>query len=320
MVFNMSMPLVSVIMPCYNNQEFVVASVQSVLSQDYPNIEVIVVDDGSTDLSLEKLAQFGDKITIISQANQGPAAARNTGMLAAKGEYIAFNDSDDLWLPGKLKAQISYMQKQPEIGLCFTDWRVWNGLTPIEEVIKQSHKDKIRVEVDPNQTGWLYIKLLEDSLVHTTTAIIKAEIIKTVGVFNTDYRVGEDYDYWLRISRQYQMAKLTNIYSLYRDNPTSITKKVHPHNFSLLVLESTIANFGLQCPSGDVISQQKIDYYRGIRNFNYGFQCFYAGHREKAYRAFRNCVGLQYRTFKSSLYALLSSNNFLYNQFKDRKS
>lgn len=303
-MLNMTMPLVSVIMPCYNSQQYVAEALDSVLQQDYPNLEVIVVDDGSTDNSLQILQQYGNRITIIRQANQGPAAARNTGMQAATGKYIAFNDSDDLWLPGKVIAQVNYLESHPETGLCFSSWAVWDQQQPLSQLL-QHLPDEADKTVVAGRTGWLYLPLLESSVVHTTSAMLRRNLIEHVGLFNTGYRLGEDHDYWLRISQYCQMAKLARVFSVYRDNPNGTTKRMPPKNYSLLVLESALAQYGLNCPSGNSISQRQANQYLGERHFTYGYSAMLQGDRNKARYAFRHCITYRYKTLKS-LWLLLA--------------
>lgn len=102
--------LISVVIPNHNGAQFLVEAVSSVIGQDYPEIEIIVVDDGSTDNSIERLREFGTKIKVIETSNRGASAARNAGIFAAKGEYLAFLDSDDLWTEDKLSLQFELMQ------------------------------------------------------------------------------------------------------------------------------------------------------------------------------------------------------------------
>ena len=102
---------VSAIIPTYNRAALVTEAVDSVLAQTYQNVEVIVVDDGSTDGTQERLAQYGDKIRVIYQQNAGPSAARNLGIASATGSLIAFLDSDDLWLPTKLERQVTLLEQ-----------------------------------------------------------------------------------------------------------------------------------------------------------------------------------------------------------------
>ncbi|WP_213999931.1 glycosyltransferase [Arsukibacterium sp.] len=316
----MSMPLVSVIMPCYNNASYVVAALESVLSQDYPNFEVIVVDDGSSDDSVSVLRQFGNRITLIQQANQGPAAARNNGIKAAKGKYIAFNDSDDFWLPGKLSAQITYLEQNPDIGLCYCHWAVWDSPVTFKEISdRYSYKDQL-LKTDPNYTGWLYLKLLKDSIIHTITAVIRRSVLDDIGLFNANYRIGEDHDLWLRISQKYRIAKLNNVFAIYRDNPTSITKGVHSQNFSLVVLQTALNNYGLSCPSGEKISQSLVNSYLGARHFSYGYNAMIKGHRDKALKSFQGCISCKYRLSKALVFWFICALPPVYHLFLKRKN
>lgn len=109
-----SEPLVSVIIPVYNRADKICAAVDSVLGQSYPNIELIVVDDGSTDNTAEVLKKYGSRVKVLRRENNGPAAARNHGASASKGEIIAFLDSDDVYLPGKIERQVKVLQKAGE--------------------------------------------------------------------------------------------------------------------------------------------------------------------------------------------------------------
>lgn len=316
---NKCAPLVSVIMPCYNSAVHLNAAIDSVLNQDYPNIELIVVDDGSTDNSLQILQQYGERITVICQKNSGPAAARNTGMRAAKGDYIAFNDSDDIWLAGKLTAQITLLESTPTTGLCYTGWIVWDQQQSLESVIKQ-RPEVSATECVPELSGWLYLKLLAVCYIHTTTAVFRKDVLQNVGYINEDYRIGEDHDYWLRISQYCQVTKLKRAYSVYRDNPAGITKKLHAKNYSLLVLEDNLNKFGLTCPSGAAISKQQAEQYLGQRHFIYGYQAMLSRQRKTAFTAFRSCVRYRYKWTRALLLMLVCSNTLTFNALLRSKS
>ncbi|SNY51640.1 Glycosyl transferase family 2 [Arsukibacterium tuosuense] len=316
----MSCPLVSVIMPCYNNESFVKAAVESVLLQDYPNFEVIVVDDGSTDGSFVELQRFGDRITIIQQKNLGAAAARNNGLETARGQYIAFLDSDDIWLPGKITAQVNYLEQHPETGLCYCQWAVCEHEVTSAEMIERFATTYLPMQTEQNFTGWLYLKLLEKSVIPTITVMLRRDVLEEVGLFNTNYRIGEDHDLWLRISFKYRITKLKNVYAVYRNNPDSITKSVQKQNFSLLVLQSAITNFGLTCPSGEQISEKLLNEYIGERHFSYGYNALVKGERNKALDSFKGCIKCRYKLFKATIFALICTIKPLYSFFLHHKN
>ena len=110
-MFIQNKPYVSVVIPAYNCAGMIAETLHTVLEQDYPSIEIIVINDGSTDATLSVLASFGDKINVINQLNSGSAVARSKGIHEAKGKYIAFIDSDDVWFPHKLETQLKFMHK-----------------------------------------------------------------------------------------------------------------------------------------------------------------------------------------------------------------
>jgi len=234
-------PLVSVIVPAFNCADYIADSVTSALDQDYPNKEIIVVDDGSTDGTLDALSAFEGRITVIQQQNSGSAVARNTGIKAAKGEFIAFLDSDDIWFPGKLAIQTEYMASHPEIGLVYHRWLVWEldhaGVFPplsIPEIPAD------RLAVDSDYSGWIYRQLFNESIIHTTSAMLRRELIERAGMFDTELRKGQDYEYWFRISRHTQVSKLKAVLSAYRINPQSVTNQPSTVNYAALVIKKAL--------------------------------------------------------------------------------
>lgn len=123
MSYSVDYPLVSVIIPLYNCERFIVQAVESILKQSYENYEIIVIDDGSTDESRQRLEPYFDRIRYIYQYNQGVAAARNRGIELSKGELVAFLDHDDYWLSDKLAVQVNYLRENPKIGMVHSGWR-----------------------------------------------------------------------------------------------------------------------------------------------------------------------------------------------------
>jgi len=117
-------PFISVIIPTYNRWPWVGEAVQSVLAQSYRSFELIVVDDGSTDVTAQEMGKFAGDLRLVRQSRRGVAAARNRGVTLARGKYIAFLDSDDLWLPDKLAIQTAFMGQNLDIEICQTE-EVW---------------------------------------------------------------------------------------------------------------------------------------------------------------------------------------------------
>jgi glycosyltransferase involved in cell wall biosynthesis len=192
MTKRLNKPLVTVIIPTYNRGWIVKDAIDSVLEQDFIDYELIVIDDGSDDNTPQILKAYGNKINMLHQPNKGVSAARNRGIAAASGRLIAFLDSDDQWLPGKLSAQIKFFQDHPEA------------------VINQTQELWIRngVRVNPKKrhhkfSGMIFEKSLALCLVSPSAVMIKKSLFSVVGVFDEQLPACEDYDLWLRISCRY---------------------------------------------------------------------------------------------------------------------
>lgn len=187
-------PLVSVIIPTYNQPEFLVEAVDSVLAQTYPHVEVIVVDDGSRDHTAQVVAdRYGERVRYIYQENAGTAAARNTGIEAATGELIALLDHDDRWLPQKLERQVPYFANHPEAGLVFTGGRSFDGrdgrtLSEFETAATLDFHDLLE---------WCYIVC--------ATTMFPKRVVEEVGGFDAKLRGSDDWDMWIRISARYKV-------------------------------------------------------------------------------------------------------------------
>lgn len=185
-------PTVSVIIPSFNRGWILKEAVDSVLTQDFHDFDLIVVDDGSGDNSSKLLASYGKRINVIKQENRGVSSARNNGIASSSGKYIAFLDSDDIWLPGKLSAQLAFFEKNPDALICQTE-EVWvkNG----KRVNPAKRHKKI--------SGFFFEKSLELCLVSPSAVMVKRRLFDTVGLFDETLPACEDYDMWLRVNCLY---------------------------------------------------------------------------------------------------------------------
>jgi glycosyltransferase involved in cell wall biosynthesis len=195
-------PLVSVIIPTYNRAHVIGRAIESALMQTYPSIEVIVVDDGSTDETGKVLWRYGSGLRTISQSNAGPAVARNMGIGASHGEFVAFLDSDDVWHPTKIEQQVSAVSRFGDgCGSCFTD-AAFAGASSIAKTAFQlaglslgevSGKldDAIRFVAEPPGAGprmWIQ------------SMLVRAEAARRVGGFDPQMRYGEDEEFCFRLA------------------------------------------------------------------------------------------------------------------------
>ncbi len=185
-------PLVSVIIPTYNRGWILKEAIDSVLAQDFLDFELIVVDDGSNDNTPDILEAYQEDIIIVRQNNKGVSAARNRGIASASGDFIAFLDSDDLWLPEKLSRQVEFFNSNPDAMICQTE-EIWirNG---VRVNPKKRHK---------KFSGMIFEHSLSLCLVSPSAVMIKKSLFEEVGLFDESLPACEDYDLWLRISCRY---------------------------------------------------------------------------------------------------------------------
>ena len=212
----MSSVKVSVIIPTYNRADMLVEAIESILSQTYQDFEIIISDDGSTDGTAEAILQFGDKIRYRYNENSGlPAVARNAGLKVARGEHVAFLDSDDLWLPDKLSKQIRILESDPGVGLVCSNAYVINH--------KGERKQKLYQTPGQGKRGDVFIDLLKSNFIITSTCLIRRDALEQVGGFSESdlLQVGEDYDLWLRIARTWIVEYIEDPLVYYLDTPAA---------------------------------------------------------------------------------------------------
>jgi glycosyltransferase involved in cell wall biosynthesis len=213
-----SMPTVSVIIPTYNREQLLGRAIKSVLVQTYQDFELIIVDDGSTDNTERLVKNFkSEKIRYIrSRENKGVSAARNIGIQSAKGDYIAFQDSDDEWMPEKLEKQMrAFETAPPEVGIVYT------GFLMIT-VNKRDYKPS--AEITPKDGNIFRSILRGEYLVAPQTTVIKRECFEKAGMFDEDFLSLEDWELFLRFSRYYQFKYINEPLLLYYYQPNSVPR------------------------------------------------------------------------------------------------
>jgi len=189
--------MVSVIIPTFNRGYIVAEAIESVLSQTYRDFEIIVVDDGSTDNTREVLEPYRDRIRYFYQENKGVAGARNKGIEESRGAFIAFLDSDDIWLPEKLERQRQLFDHCPELGLVYTRfWRVYYG----------GQKKKLEPKDKYLKKGYIYPQVLFTYLIWAGSVMARKDCFNRVGRFNTSLPLVQDRDMWLRIAREFKIS------------------------------------------------------------------------------------------------------------------
>ena len=211
----MPSPTVSVVIPAYNAAPFVRRAVDSVLAQSWADRELLVVDDGSSDGTLQVLGAYGERIRVLCQANAGPAAARNRGLREAAGRYVAFLDADDWWLPAKLSRQVALLDGQPGVGFCSTatrvvtqdgapaaDWPCGGGGRPLLETL------------------FVHSAAVSGS---TSGVLARRDLLLAAGGFDEALRGFEDPDLWIRLAARAGYACISEPLTVVVRTPGSVS-------------------------------------------------------------------------------------------------
>jgi glycosyltransferase involved in cell wall biosynthesis len=195
----MASPLISVLLPVHNRAERVGEAVESVLGQMYPHVELIVIDDGSTDRTAAVLERFGTRLVRLSQPRRGAYAARNLGLRHAHGELIAFIDSDDRWFPDRLVRQLPLLDA-PDVGLAFGDAVLvdYRGPAPV-------HGRLTAFQITPPRRGWVTRHFAYGNFVPTSSVLVRRRCLEAVGRFAESTPLSADYLTWFRISLESQL-------------------------------------------------------------------------------------------------------------------
>ena len=240
---------VSVIIGSYNHGQYLPSCIESVLKQTYKKLEIIVIDDGSTDNTKETIAPYFDRITYQYQENQGRGASRNAGINLAKYPWVAFLDADDLWTPDKLEKQINAVKDHPEVDLLVTNAIWFDGDTIVQNDYfksmnlfhKQpvSHFDHLHVFTEK-----LYRLFIDENFVNLSSVLVRKECLYQIGLFDVTLPRAQDRDLWLRLSRQYTFAYLDEILTHSRTHTLNDgLRTIHPYLSRIQLFEKAY-NFG----------------------------------------------------------------------------
>jgi len=206
-------PIVSVVMSVYNGEKYLRESVESILNQTFSDFEFIIINDGSTDVSREILESYHDeRIVLVHQENVGLTRALNKGLALAKGKYIARQDADDISRPERLEKQVAFMEAIPSVGLLGTRFEFIDENGTI-----------VRTSPLPTENSILQDQLISINLFCHASVVIRREALEKAGGYRDFFRYSQDYDLWLRIAEQYEIANLTYMLVQYRELPDAIS-------------------------------------------------------------------------------------------------
>lgn len=215
---------VSVVIPVYNGEQYIQETLESVLGQTYPDVEVIVVDDGSTDSTLDILASYGDRLRVFRQKNSGAAAARNKGIQEATGKWVAFVDADDVWLPEKLENQLAACSEY-----------LWSHTASVFR--GGVNNGKLDSDFTPKHAGCVLEKLVCGNFITTSTVVVDRAVLLESGGFDVSLRSVQDWDLWIRIASKHALGYLSEPLALYRVHAASAsrsTRKTLPNHMRVI--------------------------------------------------------------------------------------
>ena len=202
-------PRVSVVIPVYNQADFLREAIASVIAQTYRDFELIVVDDGSTDSSGDVARSADPGVRVIRQENQGVSAALNAGIRAARGEWISILNADDLWEPAKLQCQMAVVDRHPEAAFLYTDYRIIDAEGRIIRDLPCPAPDGREAK---------RVELLKGCYINTDTVLIRRAVLDEVGLFLEREGYAPDYDLWLRIAARYEPWRVPDFLVRYREH------------------------------------------------------------------------------------------------------
>jgi len=263
-------PRVSVVIPTYNYARYVPEAIDSVLAQSFEELEVIVVDDGSTDQTAEILRAFGGQLRDIRQEHRGLSAARNTGIRAARGQYVAFLDSDDLWLPDKVSLQVARLDAEPEVGLVYGETLFFHDSTPATLTLHSRFA--------PHPSGRILSWLVRGNVILSPTPMVRRELFERVGLFDETLSACEDWDMWIRIARVCEIAYVDRVLAKSRQHQENMSlDSERLMTNGLRVLEKA---FAAPDPSQEVHGLRRMAF--GRRYADLGLHRFHTGRYEQA--------------------------------------
>jgi glycosyltransferase involved in cell wall biosynthesis len=263
---------VSVVIPAYNASRYLAATLESVMQQDVPASEVILVDDGSTDDTVDIARSFG--VTVISSRNGGASAARNVGTMAASGEYIAYMDADDVWPPEKLECQLAALRAYPRAAFSFTDFRVFNdegvqkrtGLLhhpAFRQVLRTAQPATDRSHIVIVADG--QAPVLPECYIQPSSVLVRRADVLAVGGFDESVPLGEDYEFFLRLFKLIPAVAVMRSLLFYRQHPAQASARYTDVRAATLDIARRVALSPHRYPTADVKYMPTIAYRRYYR-------------------------------------------------------
>jgi glycosyltransferase involved in cell wall biosynthesis len=297
---------VSVVIPAHNAGGFIEEAIRSVLGQAWPVDEIIVVNDGSTDRDYVELTALASNLRVVDQPNRGVSAARNRGCMLANSTYVAVLDADDVWVPGKLAAQMRYLAAHPECDAVFCQGRWWY---PQDGGGTWSPPQQLLSTVPENAPvrQLYYSDFLFGLPVATGTMVIKKSVWLGVGGFEEGRRYAEDQDFYLRLSYAHNLALIDVEAILYRQHRFSATRRLQEANHWADVIARAASTLGLKDGARGTVDAARLHRRLAELHIFHGRDHFWHGDIEIARREFRRALDNRPMDPKTGAYLVLSA-------------
>jgi glycosyltransferase involved in cell wall biosynthesis len=302
-------PLLSVIMPAFNCQDYICEAVDTVLEQSYKNVEIIVVDS-STDQTRELLKQYHEKVVYFFQEPKGVAAARNFGLSQARGSLVAFQDADDRWLPNKLKAQVQALQRFPAAKLVFSDYATFDHSGVILPSSCFPHfklwLDRHKIQGTSFALGQLYWELMLGNCIGTCSVLAVKDTLDEYNGFDEAFKTCEDLDLWLRISTKYPVLYIDEVLAEYRVRSTGLSGSFETRNMTWSIDRAKVREKHLRSNLVPDNLRPRVRQLQGKHCWELGWASLSGGAHRKARTMF--LMGLPYRPndWRMWLYCILT--------------
>ena len=282
---------VTVVIPTYNCEKYIAQTLQGVLAQQVEELEVLVVDDGSTDGTQAIVQQHDSRVRWVPQANAGVSRARNHGIELAQGRFICLLDHDDWWTPHKLRRQLRAMDEHPEAGVVYSTWVVWRQLASNAADAPFPEPGSYRIDDVPDDevaefSGWVYHQFLLDCWMLTSTSMFRREVFQQHGMFDETLPFSEDWDLWLRLARQVPFVQLRRPTTLYRMHARQGSGWHRPVDYRTQLLLRNATEFGLASRDGRAVTQRQFDRQLAVYLADHARGELLAGRRRVAVRDF----------------------------------
>lgn len=289
-------PLVSVVIPCFNGADYVKEAVDSALQQTYPAIEIIVVDDGSTDNSPAILAAYGERIQVIRQVNRGLPAARNSGIQKSQGAYLAFLDCDDYWDPTFIEKSIEALQ-QSKAMISYCGW---------QNIGLPGHRGRPYVPPNYEEMDNKLELMIQTPCWPVHAAVIKREVLMAAGGFDEHWKSCEDFALWIQTATQHPLVLVPEVLAYYRHHGTQMTR-----NRAMIVINHWRVQQDYLTKHPEVlklIPKKRLLEITDGELLNKGFECYWAQPRqlEAARQIFRLVMRRRYGEWRHWKYMLPS--------------